>query len=75
MNVDTSPSNSSAIQPDVIQVSQTKQTRISSLPKRNHAKQRRISSVVAMKRKKISNGHGSDVRRAQDDETESEMEL
>lgn len=75
MNVDTSPSNSSAIQPDVIQVSQTKQTRLSSLPKRNHAKQRRISSVVAMKRKKISNGHGSDVRRAEDDETESEMEL
>lgn len=75
MNVDTSPSNSSAIQPDMIQVSQTKQTRISPLPKRNHAKQRRISSVVAMKRKKISNGHGSDVRRAEDDETESEMEL
>lgn len=75
MNVDTSPSNSSAVQPDVIQVSQTKQTRISSLQKRNHAKQRRIPSVVAMKRKKISNGHGSDVRRVEDDETESEMEL
>lgn len=73
--IDTSPSNSSAVQADAIQVSQTKQNRISSLPKRSHAKQRRISSMVAMKRKKISNGHGSDVRRAEDDETESEMEL
>jgi hypothetical protein len=71
-NIDTSPSNSSPEQPDVIQVSQTKQKRTSSLPNRNHARQR---SVVAMKRKKISNGHGSDVRRAEDDETESEMEL
>jgi hypothetical protein len=75
MSIDTSPSNSSAVQPDVIQVSQPKRNRISSLPKRNHAKQRRVSSVVAMKRKKILNGHGSDVRRAEDDETESEMEL
>ena len=74
-NIDTSPSNSSAEQPDVIQVSQTKQKRTSSLPNRNHARQRRISSVVAMKRNKISNGHVSDVRRAEDDETESEMEL
>jgi hypothetical protein len=74
-NIDISPSNSSAVQPDVIQVSQTKQNRISSLPKRNQAKRRRISSLVAMRRKKISNGDGSDVRRTEDDETESEMEL
>jgi hypothetical protein len=75
MNIDASPSNSSAVQPDVIQVSQTKHNRISSLPKKHHTKKRRIASVVAMKRKKISNGHGSDARRAEDDETESEMEL
>jgi hypothetical protein len=75
MNIDTSLSNSSVVQPDVIQVSQTKRNRMSLLLKRNHAKQCRIPSAVATKRKKISNGHGSDVRRAEDDETESEMEL
>jgi hypothetical protein len=72
-NIDTSPSNSSAVQLDEIQVSQARQNRISSLPKRHQAKRRSVSSLLVMRRKKASNGDESDVGRTKNGETESEI--
>lgn len=61
-NSDVLPSNSSAVQLDETLISQRSQKRASSLPKRNQAKRRRVSSLAATKRKKPSNRSGSDTR-------------
>jgi hypothetical protein len=73
--IDNSPSGSSAVELEEIQVSQKRQNRMSSLSKRNQAKRPRMSSLAAMKSKKVSNGGGLDVRRTADHEMESKMEL